>query len=82
MDFKEFIARATQVETIKSDLRWHDWTRYSARQDKRMKLGGLMGSITYAGELKPFLPFIALGRYTHVGKNATFGLGKYRIEKI
>jgi hypothetical protein len=79
MDFKEFIAQATQVETVKSDLRWHDWTRYSARQDSRMKLGGLLGSITYAGELKPFLPFIALGQYVHVGKNGTFGLGKYRI---
>jgi hypothetical protein len=39
LDFKEFIAQATEVETAKSDLRWHDWTRYSARQDKRMKLG-------------------------------------------
>jgi hypothetical protein len=79
MDFKEFIAQAAQVQTVKSHLRWHDWTRYSARQDSRMKLGGLLGRITYAGGLKPFLPFIALGQYTHVGKNATFGLGKYNI---
>ena len=79
MDFKEFIAQATEMETVESSLNWHDWTRYSQRQDRRMKLGGLMGSITYAGELEPFLPFIALGRYTHVGKNATFGLGKYQV---
>jgi len=79
MDFKDFIAQATQVETAKSDLRWHDWTRYSTRQDERMKLGGLLGSITYAGELNPFLPFIALGQYVHVGKNSTFGLGKYQV---
>ena len=79
MDFKDFIAGAAQVETLESDLHWHDWTRYSQRQDSRMKLGGLLGSIAYAGKLEPFLPFIALGHYTHVGKNATFGLGKYRI---
>ena len=82
MDFKEFITQATQIETAHSDLRWHDWTRYSQRQDSRMKLGGLLGNVTYTGELEPFLPFIALGQYVHVGKNATFGLGKYQIENI
>lgn len=80
MDFKQFIAQATLVEAVKSDLRWYDWTRYSSRQDTKMKLGGLLGSITYTGELKQFLPFIALGQYTHVGKNVTFGLGKYQID--
>ena len=82
MDFKEFIAQATLVEITKSRLSWYDWTRYSSRQDRRMKLGGLLGSVTYSGELEPFLPFIALGQYVHVGKNATFGLGKYRIAQI
>ena len=79
MDFKDFIAAAAQVETVESDLHWHDWTRYSQRQDSKMKLGGLLGSIAYTGELEPFLPFIALGQYVHVGKNATFGLGKYSV---
>ena len=82
MDFKDFIAQATLVEITKSRLSWYDWTRYSSRQDRRMKLGGLLGSVTYSGELEPFLPFIALGQYVHVGKNATFGLGKYRIAQI
>jgi len=79
MDFKEFISKAMQVETIESNLYWHDWTRYSNRQDRQMKLGGLLGKITYKGDLEPFLPFIALGQYTHIGKNVTFGLGKYCI---
>ncbi len=82
MDFKEFITQATQIETVQSDLRWYDWTRYSQRQNSRMKLGGLLGNITYAGKLEAFLPFIALGQYIHVGKNATFGLGKYRVESM
>ena len=82
MDFKGFIDQAMAVETVECNLRWHDWTRYSQRQDTRMQLGGLVGSITYAGELEPFLPFIALGQHLHVGKNATFGLGKYRVETL
>ena len=67
------------VETTETTLRWRDWTRYSSRQHRKMQLGGLVGSVTYAGDLAAFLPFVALGQLLHVGKNATFGLGKYRV---
>ena len=79
LDFKEFISQAMTVKTVESNLYWHDWSRYSNRQDRKMKLGGILGKIKYTGDLEQFLPFIALGQYTHVGKNVTFGLGKYRI---
>ena len=79
LDFKGLIAQAETVQTVQSELRWHDWTRYSSRQNQKMQLGGLIGSATYAGDLGVFLPFVALGALLHVGKNATFGLGKYRI---
>ena len=80
LDFKGFIAQAETVETVENNLRWKDWTRYSSRQNQKMQLGGLVGSVTYAGDLAAFLPFVALGKFLHVGKNATFGLGKYRVE--
>ena len=80
LDFKGLIAQAETVQTVQSRLRWHDWTRYSSRQNRKMQLGGLVGSVTYMGDLAMFLPFVALGKFLHVGKNSTFGLGKYRIE--
>ena len=80
MDFKGLIEKAMTVETTKTTLRWKDWTRYSSRQDRKMQLGGLVGSVTYAGDLAEFIPFVMLGAFLHVGKNATFGLGKYRVE--
>ena len=80
LDFKGLIAQAETVETVENTLRWKDWTRYSSRQNQKMQLGGLIGSVTYAGDLEAFLPFVALGKFLHVGKNATFGLGKYRVE--
>lgn len=70
---------ADAVETIHSDLQWHDWERYSHRQKTRMKLGGLVGKITFAGDLSLFRPFILLGRHVHAGKNTSFGLGWYRM---
>ena len=79
LDFKGLIAQAETVQTVQSELRWHNWTRYSSRQNQKMQLGGLVGSVTYAGDLAAFLPFVALGAFLHVGKNATFGLGKYKV---
>ena len=79
LDFKGLIAQAETVQTVQHRLRWHDWTRYSSRQNQKMQLGGLVGNVTYAGDLAVFLPFVALGAFLHVGKNATFGLGKYQV---
>ncbi|MBK1632948.1 hypothetical protein CKO31_19775 [Thiohalocapsa halophila] len=62
-----------------SELRWHDWTRYSSRQQQHMKLGGLLGRFRVPADALPDLwPLIWLGQYAHVGKNTSFGLGAYR----
>lgn len=44
-----------------------------------MKMGGFIGSITFEGDFKEFIPFLLLGEYVHVGKGTSFGLGKYEI---
>lgn len=79
VDVKALITEAKMVEVRDWDLKWHDWSRYSTRQNTRMKLGGFVGGVTYEGDFERFMPFIALGEQIHVGKNTTFGLGKYRI---
>jgi len=80
LDFRGIIAEAARIETVTCDLRWHDWERYSARQDARMKLGGFVGRVTYRGDPRLFLPLLRLGELVHVGKGTSFGLGKYVIE--
>ena len=79
MDFKGLIEKAMGVEMTDSTLRWKDWTRYSSRQDRKMQLGGLVGRMSYAGQLAEFVPYVGLGAFLHVGKNATFGLGRYKV---
>lgn len=76
---RELLASAADVKVVNSDLRWHDWERYSARQDTRMALGGFVGRITFAGPLGPWLPLLRLGEVLHVGKGTSFGLGKYGL---
>ncbi|MDI6783582.1 MAG: CRISPR system precrRNA processing endoribonuclease RAMP protein Cas6 [bacterium] len=79
LDFKQLIEQAKQIQTIQKDLRWYDWERYSARQETKMNFGGLIGQATFTGNLAPFLPYLKLGEYIHVGKGTSFGLGKYRM---
>ncbi len=78
-DFKALAAQAQAIELHAQDLRWFDWGRYSQRQQQEMQLGGLLGAVTLRGDLAPFAELLHLGQWLHVGKNATMGLGGYRL---
>ena len=79
VDFAALSAHAATI-TGQHQLTWRDWTRQSNRQQQRMVLGGAVGRWTLQGDLAPFWPLLHLGQWLHVGKNATFGLGRYRME--
>lgn len=78
LDFHALADAASAIESEKK-LRWRDWARYSNRQKQEMALGGVVGDWALHGDLTPFLPFLHLGQWLHVGKNATFGLGRYEL---
>ncbi len=78
-DARLALRSASAVVVQRSDLRWHDWERYSARQGARMALGGFVGRITFAGDLDPWWALLRLGEVLHVGKGTSFGLGRYRL---
>ncbi len=60
-------------------LTWQDWKRYSSRQQQETPLSGLTGTWELKGDLSPFIHTLYLGQWSHIGKNATFGLGKYTL---
>jgi hypothetical protein len=78
--FRDYLARANDVHIVNMDLRWHDWERWSQRQQATMKLGGLVGHLHLEGDLAPFAPLLRAAEVVHVGKGATFGLGKVEIQ--
>ncbi|KPA14376.1 hypothetical protein MHK_005397 [Candidatus Magnetomorum sp. HK-1] len=82
LDYKRIIQKALSIKTIDNQLQWKNWSRYSARQDRKMDMGGLIGSITYEGELSEFIPFIKFCSTVHLGKQTAFGLGKMSWEVI
>ncbi|MGH8552671.1 MAG: CRISPR system precrRNA processing endoribonuclease RAMP protein Cas6 [Methylococcales bacterium] len=79
---QELIEEAKTIALRSQNVEWSDWSRYSGRQKEWMKFGGLLGSITYQGNLEPFLPWLSLGEWTHIGGKTSFGLGKYHTEII
>lgn len=71
---------AALIDCQHSDLYWFDVKRFSSRQHRQLAFGGLEGTVTYQGDLAPFLPWLKLGEALHIGGLTSFGFGKYQIE--
>jgi len=83
LDFRGLGERAEKVETVKSDLRWVELSRYSRSQGQRHPMGGLLGEVTFEGEeLGEFLPLLYAGEYLHVGRFAVWGFGQIEVVSV
>ena len=79
LDYTGMVRRAEKVKIIDSDLNWFDWQRYSGRQDQKMLMGGMVGTVTYEGDLCEFLPLMDAAAKVHLGKQTSFGLGRVEV---
>ena len=75
----ELLAMAEGVCIVEDRVVWDEWSRFSGRQKEWMKFGGLMGEVTYEGDLSLLLPYLKLGEWVNVGGKTSFGLGKYSL---
>jgi len=75
LDHEALRARAQQCRTTDKRLEWIDWATTS-RSQGRLQLGGLVGHLTVEGAWHDLLPLLRLAEQVHLGKNATYGLGK------
>lgn len=73
------LLKAADSITHELHLRWFRKDRYSYRAEKSVPMGGFTGPVRFEGDLEPFLPFIFLGAYLHIGHHTAFGFGQYRI---
>ena len=79
LDFPVLLKMAEEVKVKQDETRWIDLSSYSNRRKASTPVGGLVGSITFEGNMREFLSLLAWGQITHVGKDATRGNGWYRI---
>ena len=82
INFRAFGEEAERVKTVQDSTQWADSTRYSRRRGVSHDLSGIVGEVVFEGDLSPFIPYLRLGEYLHVGKNAVFGNGWFKIEEI
>jgi hypothetical protein len=80
-DFPLLKRLAEGVGAVNS-LKWRRWERWSNRQHQKMSFDGLVGEVRLSGVPVEFRDFLRLGQWVHIGKNATFGLGKYLLEGL
>lgn len=82
-DADELNVRAVEDQEGWREARWHwrEFPRYSRQQKTDMKIGGLLGEFVLDSSLaKELWPVLWLGQWTHAGKLATMGLGRYELE--
>jgi hypothetical protein len=79
MDFVGLIRQAEQVRIVQDGRRWQAQHRFSSRQQAEVRMDGVVGPVTFEGNLAPFLPLLVLGQWLHVGKGCVMGLGRYEL---
>ncbi len=82
LQYKELVETSKQIRVAKTNLRFSQQLSYSQRKGALTPLEGVVGSIEYQGEITPFLPYLILGQWIHIGKQATFGMGQYHLEVL
>lgn len=78
---KNLFDKSKKIIIIGKNIEWVDWGRFSKRQGFYMKLGGVLGEIKYKGNFNDFSEILRIGEYIHIGKNCSFGLGRYKIKE-
>jgi hypothetical protein len=77
--FRPLLDLASGIRVTARSLHWHHWERYSNRQGRKIEMGGFEGTIHLEGDLAPFAPLLRMAEVLHIGKGATFGLGRVAV---
>ncbi|RWX45852.1 hypothetical protein H206_00749 [Candidatus Electrothrix aarhusensis] len=79
-DFQAVRECAAQSEIIRIALRSHKTTCWSARQGRAVEFRGFLGTVDFAPkDPELFWPFLYLGQWLHIGKQASKGFGRYQL---
>lgn len=75
----EVIQLAGEVKELSSGLYLNQMHRYSNRKSESVDWSGMLGALTFEGELSPFTPWLNAARILHIGRNSTFGCGQIDV---
>lgn len=75
IDFRQLGDEAAIIQTLRVDIRPISVERRSSRTGHRHGVGGVLGTVSYRGDLGRFLPYIRVAEWTGVGRHTAFGSG-------
>jgi hypothetical protein len=78
-DMRQKLSEANHAQLVDNHTHWKHNARWSNRHQTKMPFGGFTGRASFTGDFTPYLPLLALGQYTHLGKQTLFGMGMYRF---
>ncbi len=81
IDFQRLCKDAEHIAVTIDNTHWQEYRRYSNRQKKSMLLGGVLGKLSFTGDLAPYLPYFRYVEQVGLGKQTAFGLGRLEIRQ-
>ena len=80
--FRKISEMARKVRISRMNLEPVSWERFSTRQQQRIQISGVIGSVSYIGPTAMFENLLNAGETLHCGRNATLGQGRINVAQI
>ena len=80
--FSEISELAKQVKISGMNVETVCWERYSTRQDRRIPVSGIIGTVNYIGPVAGFEELLNAGEVLRCGRSITLGQGRINVAHI
>ncbi len=78
-ELRTLLLLADEITTVRSDLTHVDLRRHSTRTRQTHPSGGMIGSVTYAGQLSDFVPYLRAAELIGIGRQTVWGNGEVAV---
>lgn len=78
-EIEQICELAKDIQQVSSVIRCYEMKRYSNKINEKMDFTGVLGTVTFQGNLTPFTPWLHAAHVLHIGRNTTFGCGKLEL---
>lgn len=80
--FSEISELASKVKISGMNIETVSWERYSTRQEQRIPVSGVIGTVSYIGPILGFEDLLNAGDVLRCGRSVTLGQGRINIAQI
>jgi len=78
-EIERILVFAKLIQMTSSGLYLKDIQRYSSRKNEKVDFSGILGAMTFEGNLSMFTPWLNAAQVLHIGRNVTLGCGEINV---